>query len=166
MHGRKCWMMKLRRSWITQSMDFLIKKCLQKTVERATTPFTHNSDNFTAVLDGKEASCASIFSLRASNTVLCNKRKMSCYALQQLNNNKKQRKRQTPNTMRRDSRIEVIMKLQYHNRHQEEEDNKKRKGDMQKEVDSGTVVLTKWDKILEKWQQITITQNILLSAPE
>ena len=106
----------------------LDKKSLQKLVEEAMSPFTHITDDYKTVVDEKEATCASILSLSAVNTVLGDKRKANeLLRIKAVKQQKKSKKRQTPNTTRGESQVTVIMKLHDHDRRQEETDKKKKR---------------------------------------
>ena len=146
---------------------FLDKKCLKKLVEKATSPFTHVTDDYKTVVDAKEATCASILSLSAVNTVLGDKRKADELSrIEAAKRQEKSKKRRTPNTTRGESGVAVIMKLHDHDRRQEETDNKKKREDITKEIEAGNAALTDWEKLLSKRQREADSKMLNIAAPE
>ena len=130
---------------------FLTKEKLEVLVTKATEPFFHENNGYKTVVDGKEATCASILSMSAVDTVLSDKRKndeLSRVAAQQ--RKMKAKKGRTPNTTRGKCRIAVIQNIRNHNRQQEAENKVKAKDKLQKDITEATSVLTDLDKLVAK----------------
>ena len=121
------------------------------------------------MVEGKNASCVSVLSLSAVNTVLSNKRKADEISrmeakrkLLQASNKKAKR---TPNTTRSNNRVIVQENLRHHDVNAAVEDQEKQKKRLEKKIEAATAVLTEWEALEQKRRKTAELKQVSINNP-